>query len=68
MVWCQCSLSRVHEGDHDVARPLGGVQALVVVGQPARVHEHPAHPRARHLAVVPQKPAATALELVMVEK
>ena len=53
--------SRVHEGDHYVARAAGGVEALVVVGQPAGVHKHPPNLRLRHLTVVPQEPAAATL-------
>ena len=53
----------VDKGDHDVSGALGGVQPLVVVSQSARVHEDPAHPGARHLAVVTQEPTAAALKI-----
>ena len=58
-----CDVLGVHERDHDVPGALGGVQALVVVSQPARVHEHPAHPGVRHLAVISQEPTAATLEI-----
>lgn len=58
-----CDVLGVHKGDHDVPGALGGVQALVVVGQPPRVHEHPAHPGVSHLAVIPQEPTATSLKI-----
>lgn len=53
--------SWVDEGDHDVSRSLGGVHALVEVGQAAGVHEHPALLRVLHGAVVAQEAAAAAL-------
>lgn len=51
--------SGVHERDHDVAGALGDWQALVVVGQAARVHQSPAPFQVNHTAVVPQEVAAT---------
>lgn len=57
----RCSLG-VHEGHHDVSGPLGDRQALVVVGQPAGVHEGPALPGSLHPAVVAQEAAASALK------
>ena len=53
---------RVDKGDHDVSRPLCGVQPLVVVSQSARVHEDPAHPGVDHLAVVTEEPTPAALQ------
>jgi hypothetical protein len=52
---------RVDEGDHDVAGATGHGQSLVVVRQPARVHEHPALLGVRYGAVVPDETAAAAL-------
>lgn len=43
----------VNEGHHDVSGPFGHRQTLVVVRQPARVHEGPALPGRLHLTVVP---------------
>lgn len=36
--------SGIDEGNHDVAGAVGGGQSLVVVGESARVHEHPPFP------------------------
>ena len=58
-----CDVLGVHKRDHDVPCALGGVEALVIVGQPPRVHEHPAHPCVRHLAVVSQEPAVSSLKM-----
>ena len=56
------TVSGVYEGHHDVSGPFGGGQTLVVVCQPAGVHEGPALPGSLHLTVVPQEPAASALQ------
>ena len=53
--------SGIDEGHHDVSGPSGGGQALVVVGQPARVHEGPPLPGRLHLAVIAQEAAAPPL-------
>ena len=56
------TVSGVYEGHHDVSGPSGGGQTLVVVRQAAGVHEGPALPGRLHLTVVPQEPAASALQ------
>ena len=61
--YCPSFSLRVDKGDHDVSGALGGVQPLVVVSQPARVHEDPPHPGARHLTVVTQEPTTAALQV-----
>ena len=48
------SHSRVNERDHDVSGPAEGLQALVVVGQAAGVHQHPALLRVGDGTVVPR--------------
>jgi len=53
--------SWVDEGDGDVARPVGGGQALVEVGQPPGVHEAPALPGRVDGTVVAMELAASAL-------
>ena len=45
--------SGVDEGHHDVAGAVGGGQTLVMVGESARVHQHPPFPQTDHGAVVP---------------
>ena len=52
----------VDKGDHDVSRPPGGVEPLVIVSQSAGVHEDPAHPGVHHLAVVTEEPTPAALK------
>lgn len=54
--------SGIHKRHGDVADPRGGGQALVVVGESARVHEGPAFARRLDGAVVAEEPAATALQ------
>lgn len=54
--------SGIHKGHGDVADASGGGQALVVVGEPARVHEGPAFAWRLDGAVVAQEPAAAALQ------
>lgn len=53
-------VSWVHEGDHDVAGAVGDLEALVVVGQAARVHQQPAGAGVAHGAVVADEVAAAA--------
>lgn len=55
------SSSRVHKWDRDVSDPLYGGQTLVVVSEASGVHERPAPPGSFNGAVVPQEPAAAAL-------
>lgn len=43
---------RIHEGDHDVARAFGDLEALVEVRQATGMHEHPPTLRVSHRAVV----------------
>lgn len=54
--------SGIHKGHGDVADASGGGQALMIVGQPARVHEGPAFAWRLDGAVVAQEPAAAALQ------
>ena len=46
--------SWIDEGDHDVPCALRDGETLVVVREPARVHQHPALLRRLHRAVVPE--------------
>ena len=54
----------IDEGDHDVPGAVGGGQTLVLVRQPARVHQHPAQPGGGHRALVAGEvhPAALATQ------
>lgn len=54
--------SGVHEGHRNVPDAGGGRQALVVVGEAARVHEGPAFARSLNGAVVAEEPASTTLQ------
>ena len=53
--------SGIDERDHNVSRALGDAQSLVVVGESARVHKHPAGLGVGDAAVVAYEAAATAL-------
>lgn len=55
---------RVDEGNHDVSGALGDAQTLVVMGEAARVHQHPTLARILHGAVVADKPTATTLNSI----
>ncbi len=55
------SCSRIDERYHDVSCAFGYRQALVVVGQPSGVHQHPPLLGASHAAVVPEEVAAAPL-------
>jgi hypothetical protein len=52
---------RVDEGNHDVSGALGDAQPLVVVGEAARVHQHPALAGILNCAVVADEATATTL-------
>ena len=54
--------SRVNEGYHNVPCSFSDGESLVPVGEPARVHEGPAHLGLGHTAVVAQEPTPSALQ------
>lgn len=54
--------SGIDKGHSNVANAGSGGQALVVVSEPARVHEGPALARRLDRAVVAEEPAAAALQ------
>lgn len=63
LLWIHLYLQlRIHKRDGNVANSRCGWQAFVVVSEAARVHQRPAFPGSCHGAVVPQEPAAAALQ------
>lgn len=63
LLWIHLHLQlRIHKRDSNVANSCCGWQAFVVVSEAARVHQRPAFPGSFHGAVVPQEPAAAALQ------
>lgn len=54
--------SGIHKGHGNVANAGSGGQALVVVSEPAWVHESPALARRLDRAVVAEEPAAATLQ------
>ena len=55
--------SGIHKGHDDIADAGGGGQALVVVGEAARVHESPAFTRSLDGAVVAEELTSASLQV-----
>ena len=54
--------SGVNKRDHDISCALCHIEALVIVGEASRMHEHPSNLCLCDLAVVSEEPTTTALE------